>query len=263
MRIPIVGTRHSKDNYSFENLTNKIMVGRSAEGVEPLVVVLDSDTANEALNKLHQIHGISPPRHDDSQSEGARSGTVLYATVTGEVPHDQTLADAFNVGGVSLSLSSFNISTSLGEIKLQFLPSSAPQTTEHIANIIRSGLYDNACFYRSDFVIQLGLTSAADGQPIGNPHADLANNETHANAFTSNVRGTMSVAHFDVPDNGNSEIFINLQPNVHLDEAYGGYCVFAQIMEDDSTSFNTVDAIAQSIAAKEGSIVPIESVRLC
>ena len=101
MRIPIVGTRHSKDNYSFEDLTNKIMVGRSAEGVEPLVVVLDSDTANEALNKLWTIHGTGPTRHDDSTVGGARSGTVLYVTVIGEVPHDQTLADAFNVGGAS------------------------------------------------------------------------------------------------------------------------------------------------------------------
>ena len=101
MRIPIVGTRLSKDNYSFENLTKKIMVGRSAEGVEPLVVVLDSDTANEALNKLWTIHGTGPTRHDDSTVGGARSGTVLYVTVIGEVPHDQTLADAFNVGGAS------------------------------------------------------------------------------------------------------------------------------------------------------------------
>jgi len=101
MRIPIVGTRHSKDNYSFGSITNtsKAMAGRSAEGVEPLVVVLDSDTANEALNKLHQIHGTGPTRHDESQSKGARSGTVLFNVVIGEVSHDQTLADAFNVGG--------------------------------------------------------------------------------------------------------------------------------------------------------------------
>ena len=103
MRIPIVGTRHSKDNYSFGSMFNpsKAMVGRSAEGVEPLVVVLDSDTANEALNKLWTIHGTGPTRHDDATVGGARSGTVLYVTVIGEVPHNQTLADAFNVGGAS------------------------------------------------------------------------------------------------------------------------------------------------------------------
>ena len=47
--------------------------------------------------------------------------------------------------------------------------------------------------------------------------------------LASNVRGTCSVAHWDVPDCGNTEFFINLKPNPHLDEAYGGYCVFAAV----------------------------------
>ena len=61
----------------------------------------------------------------------------------------------------------------------------------------------------------------------------------------SNTRGTCAVAHFDVPDNGNSEWFINLQDNAHLDDAYGGYCVFAQV--EDAASFATVDKIAAAV----------------
>ena len=64
----------------------------------------------------------------------------------------------------------------------------------------------------------------------------------------------------DVPDNGNSEVFINLDDNTHLDEAYGGYAVFAQIEAGDADSFATVDAIAMAIAENEGSVVPIQSV---
>ena len=45
-----------------------------------------------------------------------------------------------------------------------------------------------------------------------------------------NTRGGVAIAHWDVPDNGNSEFFINLKTNSHLDQAYGGYCVFAEVV---------------------------------
>ena len=53
-----------------------------------------------------------------------------------------------------------------------------------------------------------------------------------------------------MPDCGNSEFFINLGTNAHLDEAYGGYCVFAQV--EDDASFAIVDAIAA--ASKEAAV---------
>lgn len=59
--------------------------------------------------------------------------------------------------------------------------------------------------------------------------------------------------HRDVPDCGNSEFFINLKTNTHLDEAYGGYCVFAQT--EDEESFKVIDAIASAVNAKGRVIV--------
>lgn len=108
-----------------------------------------------------------------------------------------------------------------------------------------SGLFNSGLvkFYRSDFVIQTGLY----GTNIQNPRPDLAVNETSLNVKVSNTRGTCSIAHHDVPDNGNSEMFINLNANSHLDTAYGGYCVFANVEEDDDESFKVVDAIAKQI----------------
>lgn len=155
-------------------------------------------------------------------------------------------------------MSTLLISTNLGTIALATLPSAAPETVNHIVTLIQSKIYDNKTFYRSDFVIQLGLY----GSHESNPYPDLPVNETHTNSIVSNTRGTMSVAHHDVPDNGNSEIFINLTENVHLDEAYGGYCVFAAINDNDKESYQTVDAIAARIAAAEGSTVSIQSVRM-
>jgi len=50
-----------------------------------------------------------------------------------------------------------------------------------------------------------------------------------------------------VPDNGNSEFFINLKDNLHLDTVYGGYCVFAEVDPRDATSWATINAIAAAI----------------
>ena len=107
---------------------------------------------------------------------------------------------------------------------------------------------------RSDFVIQMGT----HGLSRANPEGNLPVNETKSGVRISNTRGTAAVAHWDVPDNGNSEFFINLQTNDHLDDAYGGYCVFAQVSEDDAASFATVDKIATAI--KSQGKVDIESV---
>ena len=141
-------------------------------------------------------------------------------------------------------MSSLVINTTLGSIRLALRPDAAPVTAEHISKLVKSNLFTNVKFYRSDFVIQTGLY----GTSIQNPHPNLRLNETSSHTLLSNTRGTCAVAHHDVPDNGNSEFFINLQPNTHLDTAYGGYCVFAKIDERDDESFEVVDKIAKSVA---------------
>ena len=119
------------------------------------------------------------------------------------------------------------LETSLGKIALSLRSDAAPETAAHICRIASSGLYDGCCFYRSDFVIQCGLRNA-NGEQIENPFPDISVNETALHTRVSNTRGTCAVAHWQAPDNGNSEWFINLKHNSHLDTAYGGYCVFAE-----------------------------------
>ena len=140
-----------------------------------------------------------------------------------------------------MTATGFVIDTEMGAIALAFEEAAAPVTAAHFKTLVGDRLYDGCCFYRSDFVIQMGNTDHATGGTVANPRADLPVNETKL----SNVRGTMSVAHWDVPDNGNSEWFVNLQPNAHLDSAYGGYCVFAEVA--DAPSFETVDKIAELV----------------
>lgn len=135
------------------------------------------------------------------------------------------------------------VTTALGKIILRLRADAAPVTAAHISKLARDGIFGGGSFYRSDFVIQCGL----HGTSIKNPHPPLSVNETRL----SNRRGTASVAHWDVPDCGNSEWFINLQDSLHLDSAYGGYCVFAEVAEDDAASWATIRAIAKAIPAGE------------
>ena len=145
------------------------------------------------------------------------------------------------------------LTTPLGEVALALLREAAPATAAHVARLAASGAYDGgaASFYRSDFVIQFGLHGSGKQSAFG----PLAVNESGLASRVSNLRGTAAVAHWDVPDCGDSEAFINLQDNSHLDAAYGGYCVFARVREDDAASWKTVAAIADAV--KKGGKVPV------
>ena len=149
-------------------------------------------------------------------------------------------------------MSSLQISTPCGVITLKLRPDAAPTTVEYISKLVASGVYDSATFYRSDFVIQCGL------HPKPCPVPNLSVNETSTNELISNTRGTASIAHWDVPDCGNSEFFINLKSNPHLDTAYGGYCVFA--VAEGAESETTMDRIAAEVTAK--GVIKIDQMKL-
>lgn len=153
------------------------------------------------------------------------------------------------------------LATALGNIVLRLRGDVAPTTAAHFKRLVQDKLLDNCNFYRSDFVIQFGL----HGLKTKNPHASIAVNESvgsgTANAL-SNVRGAVAVAHWEPPDNGNSEFFIVLKDSTHLDDAWGGYCVFAQVDTNDKESWTTIDAIAAVIAQKKQPTVQVKTCTL-
>jgi cyclophilin family peptidyl-prolyl cis-trans isomerase len=65
-----------------------------------------------------------------------------------------------------------------------------------------------------------------------------------------------------VPDCGNTEFFISLHDNTHLDDVWGGYCVFAQVAESDTESWSTINAIADVIASSSLKTVGIASMSI-
>ena len=139
----------------------------------------------------------------------------------------------------------FVVTTELGAITLVLRPDSAPVTVAYMCDLIARKQLDDTVFYRSDFVIQTGLHGSGRPAP-----PSLSVNETKLHTRLSNVKGAAAIAHWDVPDNGNSEWFISIKDSPHLDEAYGGYCVFAQVAPDDAASWATIGAIATAIAQR-------------
>lgn len=101
-------------------------------------------------------------------------------------------------------MSTLLITTSLGAIRLVLRPEAAPQTVAHVVKLVRDRVFDGTSFYRSDFVIQGGL----HGSKKTNPHPALSVNESKLPSRLSNTRGAAAIAHWDVPDCGNSEFFI-------------------------------------------------------
>lgn len=148
-------------------------------------------------------------------------------------------------------MTSLIISTELGDIKASLLPEVAPVTVSHILRHVQEALYDGTAFYRSDFVIQFGLHGS--GKTTAYP--PLAVNESGRGY--SNKRGTLAVAHHDKPDNGSTELFINLENNLHLDTAYGGYAVWAEVREGDVESWKTIAAIALKVKAGKVGVVRV------
>lgn len=64
------------------------------------------------------------------------------------------------------------------------------------------------------------------------------------------------------PDNGSSEYFIILEDSPHLDSAYGGYCVFAQVAPNDVASWDVIAKIATTIAKKQAPKVVVNDIRV-
>jgi cyclophilin family peptidyl-prolyl cis-trans isomerase len=124
-----------------------------------------------------------------------------------------------------------------------------------VNGLIEAGTFSagGASFYRSDFVIQFGVHGTGKERP------KLKANESKQSGM-SNTRGTAAFAHWDVPDCGDTEIFINLSSNTHLDSAYGGFCVFASTEKDDAASDATIDAIAKAIASGKQKTVKVNRV---
>jgi cyclophilin family peptidyl-prolyl cis-trans isomerase len=132
------------------------------------------------------------------------------------------------------------ISSSLGEIKVEFYPGHAPKTVENFKKLANRGFYEGLIFHRivPNFVIQGGDPNTRDvnnrtrwgtGGPGWNIKAEFNKNK--------HSRGTLSMARSQDPDSAGSQFFIVLKDSNFLD---GQYTVFGRVI----SGMDVVDKIA-------------------
>ena len=134
----------------------------------------------------------------------------------------------------------YELFTDLGTIYIETFDEEAPITTENFATYVADDFYKHLIFHRviDDFMIQTGGVNTVLDTP---ETRDPIENESRNGL--KNIRGTLAMARWSDPDSADSQFYINLQANPHLDptEESLGYTVFAQV----DCGMAVVDAIAK------------------
>ena len=118
------------------------------------------------------------------------------------------------------------ITTTQGEMIVEFWPDVAQATVENFKKLAKEGYYDGTCFHRviKGFMIQGGDPLTKDpakesqwgtGDPGYKIKAEF-NDRPH-------VRGVLSMARSGHPDSAGSQFFVMLETSSHLDGQYTGF----------------------------------------
>lgn len=126
-----------------------------------------------------------------------------------------------------------NLDTSMGPIRLELFPDSAPGHCKNLISLVKAGFYDGLTFHRvvPGFVIQGGCPQ---GTGVGGPGYSIKaefNERPHE-------AGVLSMARATDPDSGGSQFFLCLDRVPYLDNQY---TVFGKTADDES--LKTVKAI--------------------
>ena len=113
--------------------------------------------------------------------------------------------------------------TTQGVIKFKFYPQDAPNTVNRIVELIQKGFYNGLLFHRviPGFVIQGGDPAGNGNGGSGQKLKAEFNNRRH-------IEGTVAMARASDPDSADSQFYISLGVNTHLDH---NYTVFGQVIE--------------------------------
>jgi peptidyl-prolyl cis-trans isomerase A (cyclophilin A) len=148
--------------------------------------------------------------------------------------------------------------TDAGIIDIELDPERAPQTVANFLDLVDSGFYDGLIFHRvvANFVIQTGGYDR-EMQPRQPPRT--VPNE--ARNRLKNRRGSVAMARLDDPDSADSQFFINVNNNTHLDHSpdQPGYTVFGHVVAGLDTTVVTIE-LAETGIRNDMAGVPLSPV---
>lgn len=144
------------------------------------------------------------------------------------------------------------LGTSLGDIDLELYPDRAPRTVANFLERVDEGFYEGLIFHRvvAGFVIQTGGYDAE--MNYREPPGNVPNESTNG---LRNTRGTLAMARLADPDSANTQFFINVKDNGHLDPAAGqpGYTVFGRVID----GMDVVTEIELSDTTRQGGMAGV------
>lgn len=163
-----------------------------------------------------------PVRRDGGSGWGRRAVAGITALLAG-----MTLCGSLHAAE---GLPQVRLSTTMGTIDIELFEERAPQTVANFLRLVEDGFYDGLIFHRvvAGFVIQAGGYDAA--MSYREPPGNIPNESDNG---LKNTRGTLAMARLDDPDSANSQFFINVADNTHLDAGPGkpGYSVFGRVID--------------------------------
>ncbi|MEM8766993.1 MAG: peptidylprolyl isomerase [Pseudomonadota bacterium] len=139
------------------------------------------------------------------------------------------------------------LETNLGNIDLELYPERAPETVANFLARVDEGFYDGLIFHRvvAGFVIQAGgYDHKLTYRP---PPATVANESVGG---LRNEKYTVAMARLADPDSADTQFFINVKHNPHLDATGDkpGYTVFARVIDGDYV-VTTIELVDTGIEA--------------
>lgn len=130
------------------------------------------------------------------------------------------------------------IKTNHGDIEVELFESLSPKTVANFLELVDSGFYTDLVFHRviANFMIQGG---GYNKEMRYIPGPKTVENESLNGV--RNTKGTLAMARLSDPDSADTQFFINVKDNTHLDAAGGnpGYTVFGKV----SSGYEVVESI--------------------
>ena len=150
--------------------------------------------------------------------------------------------------------------TDLGIILIELYPERAPKTVENFLYYLNSGFYNGTIFHRvlPNFMIQTGGYTWDFQQKI--TRTPIVNESVGG---LENTYGTLAMARTNDPDSADSQFFINVNSNAHLNAAGDkpGYAVFAKVIEGMEIAVQ-ITRLPQGIHGRRFPNAPNDAIRI-
>ena len=180
----------------------------------------------------------------------ASPGTVLVQPSPAMSPLPSKASNPnpdLTVDSNGLSKATVILATNEGVIKFKFYPNEAPLTVKRYIELVNQGFYNGLVFHRvvAGFVVQTG-------DPQGTGSGGSGQKLKAEFSARHHVEGTVAMARAADPDSADSQFYITLAPQPHLDRSY---TVFGQVSKEWMRSERFKKATASPLQSSSNAFV--------